>query len=79
LKYNKNEFPIDILGFKLEEAIEELSKAGLSFQILEIFPKTKKEISGELRVIKQEVNNGINVLTVCKIELFKDNENEECE
>jgi hypothetical protein len=79
LKYNKNEFQIDILGFKLEDAIDELSKANLPYEVLEIFPKTKKEISGELRVIKQELVNGINILTVCKIEQFKDNGNEECE
>ncbi len=78
MKFNKNEFPIDILGFKLEEAIEELTKAGLAFEVLEIFPKTKKDISGELRVIKQELDSGINILTVCKIEQFKDNGNEEC-
>lgn len=77
MKYNKNDFPIDILGFKLTDAIEELSKANLAYEVVEIFPKTKKEISDELRVIKQELKNEINILTVCKIEQFKDKENEE--
>lgn len=77
MKYNKKDFPIDILGFKLTDAIEELSKAKLSYEIIEIFPKTKKEISGELRVIKQQLINKSNILTVCRIEEFKDRENEE--
>lgn len=78
MKYNKKDFPIDILGFKLTDAIEKLSKDNLSYEVIEIFPKTKKEISGELRVIKQQLINESNILTVCKIEEFKDRENEEC-
>lgn len=79
MKYNNSnlESNLDVLGYRLDDAVEVLKNAGLLFYIVEIFPKVKKEIIGELRVIKQQISDGKYQLTVCKIQEFKDNDDGE--
>jgi beta-lactam-binding protein with PASTA domain len=78
LKYNNDIIYIhDVLGYRLEDAIKELKNAGLLFDVVEIFPKVKREIVGELRVIKQQSSDAKYQLTVCKIPEFKDKEDGE--
>ncbi|MEI8215679.1 MAG: hypothetical protein WCF96_01140 [Eubacteriales bacterium] len=73
------DYKIDLLGYKLETAKEKLREKNISFEVIEIFPKSKKEVTGDLRVIQQKFGNNKYILTVCKVQEFEDKEYDQIE
>ena len=73
------DYKIDLLGLKLETAKEKLREKNISFEVIEIFPKSKKEVIGGLRVIQQKFEDNKYTLTVCKVQEFEDKEYDQIE
>lgn len=62
---------IDVLGLKLDMALKRLNEEGIPFEVVETFPRSRNQISGELRVIKQTVEQGIIKITICQVPGFE--------
>jgi hypothetical protein len=57
----------DVLGYKLQDAEELLSAKKCCFQTIETFPRRREPMIGNYRVIRQIQNDGMILLTICKV------------
>ena len=63
---------MDVLGMRLDAAEEQLRREAVPYRISETEPFARTAVEGPLRVIRAVAEDGIWLLTVCKVPIGSD-------